>query len=298
MNEKFYDNMHKSYEIKNNRDKLKNTKLFVFDMDGTVYIDDNLLNGAKDFIDYLDKNKIPYLFFTNNSSKSVSLYIDKLKRLGININREKIMTSTDVMLSYLKFNHKNEQVYAIGTDSFLEELDKAGINRLKIKDAQIDNRPEVVLVGFDTQLDYDRLNKACHYIRKGAVFLATHPDMNCPCDYGYMVDCGAICAAISASTQKEVLYTGKPMVYVIDAIKDRYTSTDSKYKIFDCLGSDNICFVGDRLYTDIACAVDNKAIGCLVLSGETTKDMLDASDIAPDYVFRDLQEMFDTYLNG
>lgn len=256
---------------------LKEIKLFVLDMDGTIYIDESLLNGAKDFIEYLIQTNTDFIFFTNNSSKSKQLYVEKLNRLGISVETERIMTSAEVMYEYLKKEHRSAKVYALGTKSFLDGLTDAGIDLIN-DSCDIDSRPDVVLVGFDTDLDYNRLNMACHYIRNGAAFLATHPDINCPCEYGYMIDCGAMCEAISASVGGiRPVYTGKPSRLTTELIAEKKGYAHSQ-----------LCFVGDRLYTDIACAVNNGAKAALVLSGETNIHMLEASDIQPTAVYEDL----------
>lgn len=268
----------------NNYDFLKNIKLFVLDMDGTVYIDDRLLNGAKSFINYLMEHDKDFVFFTNNSSKSVELYMQKLDKLDIHVPMNKIMTSTDVMIRFLHQNYKNKEIFVIGNTSFIKSLRDESISVIN-HNASIDTVPEVVLVAFDTELDYNKLNLACHYIRNGAVFLATHPDINCPCEYGYMIDCGAICEAISLSTGVKPLYTGKPSSLTLEMI--------AKIKGYEY---QEICFVGDRLYTDIACAVNHGAYATLVLSGETKKEMLDVSDIKPTAVFEDLGELLDFYI--
>lgn len=267
----------------NNYGFLKDIKLFVLDMDGTVYIDDRLLNGAKDFIDHLiDKNQ-DFVFFTNNSSKSRSLYSEKLDRLGIHIENERILSSTDVMIEYLHEHYPKETVFALGTASFLSNLKENKISLIN-DEADTDTIPDIVLVAFDTQLDYRKLNLACHYIRNGARFLATHPDINCPCEYGYMIDCGAICAAITSATGAKPLYTGKPSGLTFEMI--------ARMKGY---GYKEICFVGDRLYTDIACAVRNGGCAALVLSGETDQKMLEESEIKPTAVFRDLMDLYSAY---
>lgn len=261
---------------------LKSVKLFVLDMDGTVYIDDTLLNGAKDFIDYMRTENKDFVFFTNNSSKSVNLYREKLYRLGIEVKKNEILSSTEVMTEYLHKNHEGKRVFALGNKSFLASLKDSGISLIN-EEADLDTIPDIVLVAFDTELDYKKLNLACHYIRKGAGFLATHPDINCPCEYGYMIDCGAICEAITASTKVRPVYTGKPSRLTLEMIAGMKGYSYNE-----------ICFIGDRLYTDIACAVHHGAYGVLVLSGETDGKMLEESEVRPTAVFDDLMDLYKT----
>ena len=135
-----------------------------------------------------------YVFFTNNSSKSPRTYIDKLAKMDCHIRRDQIITSGDVMIEYLKMYYPGKRVYLVGTPDLEENFRENGILLTK-------NMPDVVVIGFDMTLTYEKLERACTYIRSGAVFLATHLDINCPTRAGFIPDCGAMCAAISLSTE-------------------------------------------------------------------------------------------------
>ncbi len=143
-----------------------------------------------------------------------------------------------------------------------------------------DDNPDIVVVGFDMTLTYEKLEKACTFIRGGAVFLATHLDINCPIEGGYIPDCGAMCAAIALSTGKEPRYTGKPFVETLQMVLDVCGLPVAK-----------IAFVGDRLYTDVATGVNNGAKGFLVLTGEATMEDVAKSTVKPSMIFDSLQEM-------
>lgn len=255
------------------RKLLEETELFVLDMDGTFYLDTQILEGSLEFLEQVKRLGKRFVFFTNNSSKSPKTYIDKLAKMDCNITREQIITSGDVMIQYLKEFYPGKRVYLVGTPDLEENFKENGI--LLTKDM-----PDAVVIGFDMTLTYEKLERACTYIRNGAVFLATHLDINCPTRDGFIPDCGAMCAAISLSTGKQPKFVGKPFRETVDMVLELTGSVREK-----------VSFVGDRLYTDVKTGVDNGAHGILVLSGETKPEDLAGSDTVPDAVFTGLKEM-------
>lgn len=252
---------------------LERTELFVLDMDGTFYLDAEILPGSLEFLEQVRRLGKRFVFFTNNSSKSPKSYIEKLERMNCRIARDQIITSGDVMIEYLKKHYPEKRIYLLGTPDLEENFRENGIRLTK-------EMPDAVVVGFDQTLTYEKLSKACTYIRNGAAFLATHLDINCPVKAGFIPDCGAICAAISLSTGREPLYVGKPFAVTVDMV---LSLTGAK--------REQVSFVGDRLYTDVKTGVQNGAQGILVLSGETKLSDLEASKTVPDAVFSGLDEM-------
>ena len=254
------------------REILKETELFVLDMDGTFYLDTDVLDGALDFLEEVKKAGKRYVFFTNNSSKSPKTYIDKLAKMGCYIKRNQIITSGDVMIQYLKEYYPEKKVYLVGTPDLEENFRENGILLTR-------EMPDVVVIGFDMTLTYEKLERACTYIRNGAVFLATHLDINCPTKDGFIPDCGAMCAAISLSTGKEPKYVGKPFKETVDMVLEM---TGAKREAMS--------FVGDRIYTDVKTGVVNGAHGILVLTGETKLEDVPKADVVPDAIFTGLKE--------
>ena len=183
------------------------------------------------------------------------------------------MTSGDVMIEYLKHYYPEKTVYLLGTPTLCESFQKAGI-------PLTEERPDLVVVGFDTTLTYHKLERACSYIRDGAAFLATHLDINCPTEDGFIPDCGSFCAAITLSTGKTPKYVGKPFPETVEMILEKTGAA-----------RDRTAFVGDRLYTDVAAGVNNGAAGLLVLTGETKREDLDHAKVRPDGVYLSLKEM-------
>lgn len=258
-----------------NIDILKSKKLFVLDMDGTFYLGDRLIEGSLSFIDKLRNTGREFLFFTNNSSRISEFYRKKLSKMGCEVGEGGVVTSGDVTIKYLKEKYPSARIFLVGTSLLEGSFREGGI-------CLVEDRPDVVVVGFDTELTYEKVSKACRFIREGALFLATHLDLNCPTEDGFIPDCGAMCAMITASTGVKPKYLGKPFKETIDIILSM-----TGYR------KDEIVFVGDRLYTDIAIGVNNGVTSILVLSGETTTEDLERSEIRPDFIFSSLRSIAD-----
>ena len=258
---------------------LKDIKLFVLDLDGTFYLGNRLLPNSLRFISRVRGTGRRFLFFTNNSSRTADLYIEKLGRMGLVITRGEIITSGDVTIDYLKRNHAGASVYLMGTKALLEEFISAGVDIASDEETET---PDVVVCAFDTELTYQKLERACTHIRNGAVFLATHEDINCPTEDGFIPDLGAFCAAITLSTGRKPKYLGKP-----------HAETVEKIMAATGVGRGELAFIGDRLYTDVAAGVRNGATGLLVLSGETKAEDVADSPVKPDGIFTDLGEIAD-----
>ncbi|MFO7868771.1 MAG: HAD-IIA family hydrolase [Bacteroidales bacterium] len=249
---------------------------FVFDLDGTVYCEDMLIGNVNHVFLFLKSQNIPFYFFTNNSSHSKDFYIKKLHRLGLNyIKKNQIISSTDVLISYLN-SHKITHISCIGTDEMLQELNKAGISIISQKNKLV----EAVVIGFDTSLHYHKLEIANHYARKNIPVLATNEDILCPVSNNeFIPDCGAITALIEKSSGKNARFFGKPQKTAAKYMCE-YTHTKPEH----------ICMVGDRLYTDMKMAEHNfKTI--LVLSGETTQNMIHPDTQHIDYIIENITEI-------
>lgn len=256
-------------------EKLRSCELFLLDMDGTLYLGDAVLPGAHDFVRGLEEEGKGYVYLTNNSSRAASDYVSRLRGLGFPCERENVFTSGEAAVLYLREHFPGKGVYLVGTEALRRELEEAGI-------PLVEDDPQVVLVGFDTELVYIKLEKALRFLRRGAAFIACNPDWVCPLDGGEVLpDCGSICALLSAAGGGEPEYMGKPNRNMVDIISKRFG-----------VPNERIACVGDRLYTDIAVARNAGAVSVLVLSGDTTREMLDASPQKPDYVFSSVQELY------
>ncbi|HBQ64881.1 MAG TPA: HAD family hydrolase [Clostridiales bacterium] len=254
----------------------KSKKFFVLDMDGTFYRGEHLLEGSLDFIHRLTALGRDYLFFTNNSSKNSRRYAEKLNRMGLAAGPEKIITSGMVTLNWLSKNHPGKSIYLIGTPDFREICIEAGLYL-------VEDGAQMVLVGFDTSTTYEQMTRACDLIREGALFVATHPDTTCPTESGFVPDAGAVCAFISAATGgTKPVVLGKPYTPAMEYLLD--TTGVSK---------EELVFVGDRLYTDIAIGARHGVSTVLVLTGETRREDLAGSAVVPDLVVERLVDLGD-----
>lgn len=251
-----------------NLQKLSETKLFVLDMDGTIYLGKNPIDGAIDFCERIIKSGRKLMYFTNNASRNPEDYVKKLNSLGFPCEREMIVTSGDVTIAYLKKYYPGKPVYLVGTPALEESFRSAGI--------ELSEDSDIVVVSFDLTLTYDKLEKACTLIRNGAKFFSTHPDINCPTEDGYIPDSGAICGAVTLSTGVEPRYFGKPYAETVEMI-ETISGIDRAHAVM----------VGDRLYTDIALGKKNGMLSMLVMSGETTSEMVEKATEAekPDLIF-------------
>ena len=261
-------------------DKLRKIKHLALDMDGTIYKGKTLFPFTKNFLDGLTAGGIGYTFLTNNSSKSVSEYARKLTALGLDASGDKVFTSALATIKYLEKTHTDsKRVMILGTDGLKQEFRDAGYEVVRDEPG---DEPELVIVGFDTSLNYAKLTVATYWIDQGKPYIATHPDNICPTDEKLvLVDCGAICAAIEAATGKTPeAVPGKPNALMLEGLMEAHG-----------LEKNELGMVGDRLYTDIAMACETGVVGVLVLTGEATLEDLEASPFKPDIVLQSVREL-------
>ncbi|HGR4132899.1 HAD-IIA family hydrolase [Streptococcus pneumoniae] len=258
--------------------ELQNKKLFLFDMDGTIYEEDRLFEGTLELLDYIHNIGGEYIFITNNSSKSVVDYVEKVNRLGIKAERDNFFTSAQATIVYIKENYPKSKVYCQGTKSLIKELSDAGIDVTEQVSADID----VVLVGFDTELTSDKIRNTCEILStKDVPFIATNPDIRCPVSFGFIPDCGSICDMISKSVDREPVYIGKPEPTMVDIVRKKLN-----YSLFETV------VIGDRLYTDIMTGINAGVTSVCVLTGEATVNDIQQGSIKPTYTFKNVKEMW------
>ncbi len=248
-------------------------KYFIIDMDGTFYLDGNLIGGSLDFLKKVREAGKDFCFFTNNSSNNVGVCLNKLHNMGCDVGEDKIVISSHVTLDFLKRNRSGKSVFLLGNERLTADFEKAGI-RLE------NENPDIVVLGFDTTLTYEKLRKACNFIANGVEYIATHPDFNCPTADGFMPDTGSMMALIKASTGKEPLVMGKPYAETVKYLTNK----------LNC-AKDELCFIGDRLETDIKIGEENGVTTVLVLTGVTDMDLYEKSDIRATVVKESLKAL-------
>lgn len=259
---------------------LQDIRCFIVDMDGTIYLSERPLPGARALLKLLDERRIPYYFFTNNSSHSADSYIEKLERLGFGAYpRGRIISSADVAADYiLRAFGANARAYVVGTPALLGQLSSEGVEC-----ADENSIPDCLLVGFDTTLDYKKANHALELIRSGVPFLATNIDAVCPLDGGkVLLDCGSICSMLTHASGAEPKFLGKP-----------FTETAAYIAKITEVPPEKTAVIGDRLYTDMRFAADNGMCSIGLLSGEMSLQDINSSGMKLDYVFSGAQELLD-----
>jgi 4-nitrophenyl phosphatase/NagD protein len=256
-----------------NYEKLKTTRGFILDLDGTVYLGDNLLPGARDFILLLSEREIPFYFLTNNSSRSRVEYSEKLNRLGLEISEDKIFTSGEATAIYLHQQKKGVRIHVVGTPPLEREFRNYGFEL-------VSEDPDFVVLGFDTTLTYQKLVMLCDFVRDGVTYIATHPDINCPTESGFMPDTGSMIALVAASTGRNPdVIVGKPNHPIVDALVSKTG-----------IPAGELAMVGDRLYTDIALGAAGMTT-VLVFTGETKAEDLNESPFQPDLALTNLAKL-------
>lgn len=257
--------------------KLGKIRCYLLDMDGTIFLGNQLLPGALDFLELLSRKGIQYYFLTNNSSRSKIEYANKLAQFGIRTSENKIFTSGEATAIYIKKQKPGARLYVVGTPPLENEMRSHGFQL-------VDTDPDFVVLGFDTTLTYEKLWKLCDFVRAGTPYIATHPDFNCPTETGFMPDIGAMIAFVEASTgRRPDQIVGKPNTPIVEAMLEK-----SGFAV------EQLGMIGDRLYTDIALGQAGLTT-VLVLSGETKKADLETSEFTPDYVMQDLAELVQVY---
>ncbi len=251
-----------------NLEALKNIKLFLFDMDGTLYLGDRLYDFTKKLLATIKKQGKRYLFMTNNSSKSVEDYIKKLAKLGIEAEYSDFITSSQATAMYLKDTCPDDKLYVCGTESLKQELRNSGFTVTEDL-----NEVDCIVMGNDTELTFKKLDDVSRLLSTREVrYIATNPDYVCPTEYGSVPDCGSVCDMIFNATGNRPLFIGKP-----EPAMPKIAMKMTGFKPTET------AVIGDRIYTDIKSGINAGCVTVLVLSGETTLEILQESADKPDY---------------
>ena len=256
---------------------LREIKLFLFDQDGTLYLGDRLYEFTVPMLEKIKETGRRYMFMTNNSSKSVADYIKKLERMGISASREDFITSSQATAYYLKKHHPGKTLYVCGTHSLIAELESEGFS-VTTELEQV----ECVVMGFDTELTFRKLEDVSKLLltRKEIPYIATNPDLVCPTEFGSVPDCGSVCEMLYNATGRRPVVIGKPSALMPELAME-----------YAGYSKEETAVVGDRIYTDIKSGLNAGVTGILVMSGETTPEILKASTDQPHLVLQDCGEI-------
>lgn len=254
-------------------------KLWLFDMDGTIYEEETVFDGTLELLKTIVDRGGRYVFITNNSSKSVVDYVKKVNCLGIIADVDNFFTSAQATILYLKQNYPSAKVYCQGTKSLVKELEDA-----KIDVTEQVEPVDVVLVGFDMELTTGKLRNTCEILStQNVAYIATNPDWVCPVSFGFIPDCGSICGMIKNATSKWPTFIGKPEPTMVNIVMEKFGVKAVETVV-----------VGDRLYTDIATGLNAGVTAVCVLTGEATVDEIQKGDIKPTLTFDSIKDIFNT----
>ena len=260
--------------------KLSEKKLFLFDMDGTVYLDEQLFDGVKELLARIMEIGGNYVFITNNASKSVKNYVEKMHRLGLKEVTEKhFFTSAQAALLLMQDKHADDLIYLQATASLIEEFQRSG---LRITTEYTD-KADAVLVAFDPEFTGEKIYTTCKMLTLHELpYYATNPDWTCPVSFGYIPDCGSMCQGIARATGKTPVFIGKPEPTMIFEVMKKFHVTPEETVV-----------IGDRLYTDIASGKNAGVDTVCVLSGEVTlQEVIDAPECQrPTFVLESVKNM-------
>ena len=262
---------------------LRDKKLFLFDMDGTIYEEERLFEGTIDLLSRICQIGGQYYFITNNSSKSVQDYVEKVNRMGIPADRDNFFTSSQATILYLKENHAGKCVYCQGTKSLVKELVDEGLDVV----TEYSDRAEVILVGYDTELTTQKMHDTCRMLLKDLPYIATNPDYVCPMSFGFVPDCGSMCMMYKNATGREPIFIGKPEPTMIDIVREKTGYSKEETVV-----------IGDRLYTDIASGINAGVTTVCVLSGEATAQDIQNGEIKPAYTLGSVKELLKILKTG
>ena len=255
---------------------INNKKLWLFDLDGTVYEEERVFEGTFELLANIKKIGGKYVFITNNSSRSVMDYVKKINKLGIEGGEENFLTSAMAAIFRIKKDHPGAKVYCQGTGSFIAELKDSGIDVTE-KVEPVD----IVLVGYDMELSMDKIQRTCEILStQNPVYIATNPDWACPVRFGFIPDCGSICQMIEHATGKKPVFVGKPQKTMIEIAMEK-----------SGFNKEETVVIGDRLYTDILAGINAGVSTICVLTGEASEKSIKEGDIKPDYVFMSVKEI-------
>ena len=252
-------------------------RLFLLDMDGTIYLGDQLFDGTTDFLNQVRAQGGKYLFVTNNSSRSVSAYVDRLNGMGIPSSAGDFLTSVDALIWYLRGKYDNALIYAFGTRTFRQQLAEAGF---RVTD-RLEDGISLLVCGFDTELTFQKLEDACILLGREVDFVATNPDWVCPTSYGSVPDCGSVCEMLFRATGRRPKFIGKPEPEMALLSMEKYGYTPEQTVL-----------IGDRVYTDIACGVNAGIDTVFVLSGEGVPEDQERFGVQAAGVYPNIREIW------
>ncbi|MDG4846756.1 TIGR01457 family HAD-type hydrolase [Peribacillus frigoritolerans] len=245
---------------------MKSYKGYLIDLDGTMYRGTEQIAEAAGFINDLRKRDIPYLFVTNNSSRTPAQVADKLRSIGISTEDDQVFTTSMATANYIAEQKKGASVYVVGEEGIIEALKEKGMKL-------VEEHPDYLVMGIDRGINYEKLSKACLAVRNGAVFISTNGDIAIPTEQGLLPGNGSLTSVVSVSTQVQPIFIGKPESVIVE-------------QALRVLGvpKEETIMVGDNYDTDILAGINAGIDTLLVHTGVTTKERLKQYKEQPTHV--------------
>ncbi|TXC91197.1 TIGR01457 family HAD-type hydrolase [Metabacillus litoralis] len=251
---------------------MKTYKGYLIDLDGTMYRGSEQIEAASEFVTYLAKNNLPYLFVTNNSSQTPQQVAEKLNRFQISATKESVFTTSQATANYISEEKENATIYVIGEEGLKQALINNG-HQL------VDDHPDYVVIGIDREISYEKLSKACIAVRNGATFISTNGDIAIPTEKGLLPGNGALTSVISVSTNTSPIFIGKPERIIVEQALQQLG-----------VAKQDTVMVGDNYATDIMAGINCGLDTLLVHTGVTTREHLVHYPIQPTYTVDSLTD--------
>lgn len=262
---------------------LKEKKLFLLDLDGTLYIGDTLFEGTKEFLDQVRANNADYIYLSNNSSRGKDAYVSRMDRLGITSNESEFISSVDVTIDYLQEKYpEGTRMYLVGTGTTAEQMRSAGLKIEEKLPSGGEKLPDVAVLTYDTEITYKKIEEFTMMLMAGKDYVATHPDMLCPASYGMAVDIGCYIDMFRTATGRIPFVVGKPQPQMA------YKAMKAKR-----VKPEETVIIGDRLHTDIACGVNAGIDTIFVLSGDHKREDIPKYGVQPTYIFDSIKDVYE-----
>lgn len=255
---------------------MKDYKGYLIDLDGTMYKGSQVIEGAIEFIDYLNKEDKDYLFVTNNSSKTPEEVAEKLNEIGFHTSSEHVITTAMATAGYISEESPGATVYMVGGTGLRKSLNDAG---LIVKD---DEHVDYVVMGLDEEITYEKLTVACLAVRNGAKFISTNKDVSIPKERGFLPGNGSLTTVVSVSTGQTPIFIGKPETIIMEQALEKIGHAKE-----ECI------MIGDLYDTDILAGINSGIDTLHVHTGVTTFEEIQRKEVLPTYSIKNLLEIIE-----
>lgn len=247
-------------------------KGYLIDLDGTAYHGAQVVKETLNFVKTLHEKQIPYLFLTNNSTKTPQMVADVLADLGYPVTEQQVYTPSMATAQYIYDENPNAKVYMIGEIGLETALVEKGLTITS-------ENPDYVVIGLDRDINYEKLGLACLAIRNGATFISTNGDVAIPTERGLLPGNGALTSVISVSTGVDPIFIGKPERIIMEKALELIN-----------LPAAEVAMIGDNYFTDILAGINANVPTIYIEGGVSTREEVMSYDTPPTHVLKDLTE--------